>query len=170
MYSVNNLLSPESRVWVYQSEREFTTAESVIIATKVNDFVKQWTSHKLEVSGHGSLHYNRFVVLMADETQVGLGGCSVDSSVHFIRQLEKTFNTKLLDRWLIAFKQNDTIRTGTHAEFEKLVETGVITDDTIIFNNLVKTKAEFESKWHLPYKHSWLKNLSAAHTSFDSIL
>lgn len=170
MYLINNQLSPASRVWVYQSSRDFTTAESVIISNKINSFINQWTSHKLDVTGHGSLHYNRFIVLMADETHVGLGGCSVDSSVHFIRQLEKDFNTKLLDRWRIAYKHEDTIKTCSREELEHLITTGEVNDETIVFNNLVQTKSEFETQWHQAFKHSWLKNLSAAHTSFNSIL
>jgi len=168
--ALNNNLSPQSRAWIYQSSRRFTDAEAIIITDKIKGFVNQWTAHKEEVTGEGLLFYNRFIVLLADESQVGVSGCSVDSSVHFIRNIGQDFRTNFFDRWLIAYKLNDEVHTTPRAEFEKLVTSGKVTDETIVFNNLVQTKAELEAKWQVPFKDSWLKNLSAAHTSFNSIL
>ena len=168
--SINNQLSAQSRTWVYQSNRKFSDSESAVITNRIKDFVTQWTSHKMGVTGYGELLYNRFIVLMADETHVEVGGCSVDSSVHFIRSIGNDFQVNFFDRWLIAYKKGDEVITCNRGEFEKLVESGQVNDETIVFNNLVQTKAELETKWQLVYKDSWLKNLGAAATSFSSIL
>src|ERR1043165_6985801 len=149
---LNSNLPPHSRAWVYQSSRPFSDAEAIIIVDKIKAFVNQWTAHKLDVAGAGYLLHNRFVVLMADESNVGVSGCSVDSSVHFIRNLGQEFHTNFFDRWLIAYKMHDEIHTAPRAEFEKLVQEGIVTDDTHVFNNLVQTKGELESKWLVPYK------------------
>jgi hypothetical protein len=50
------------------------------------------------------------------------------------------------------------------------VESKEVNDDTIVFNNLVQTKRDFEAKWQVPYKDSWLKNLETTHTSFSTML
>ena len=168
--ALNNQLSPLSKVWIYQSNRPFTETEAAILTERINSFVKQWTAHKLEVSGDGALLYNRFIVLMADETHVGVSGCSVDSSVHFIRNIGTEFNVNFFDRWNIAYKKNGEVLSCSREEFSKLVETGIITDETIVFNNLVQTKAELETKWEVAYKNSWVKNLGAVNTSFSSVL
>ena len=55
-------------------------------------------------------------------------------------------------------------------EFEQLVAQGIINDHTIVFNNMVHTKGEFETKWQLPYQFSWQKNLSPAASSFSGLL
>lgn len=167
---MNNQLSATSKVWVYQSSRKFADAEALLINEKIKGFVNQWTAHKMEVTGDGALLYNRFVVLMADETEVGVSGCSVDSSVHFIRSLGTEFNTNFFDRWMIAYIKDGEVLSFPRAEFEQLVHSGEVNDETIVFNNLVQTKADFETKWQIPYKQSWLKNLSAANTSFSSVL
>lgn len=168
--SINNQLSAQSRTWVYQSNRKFTDSESAIITNRIKDFVAQWTSHKMGVTGYGELLFNRFIILMADENHVEVGGCSVDSSVHFVRSLGNDFQVNFFDRWLIAYKQNDEVITCPRAEFEKLVESGQVNDETIVFNNLVQTKAELETKWQLAYKDSWLKNLGPVSTSFSGVL
>lgn len=163
-------MSPLSRVWVYQSNRAFTDAEAIIIADRINSFVKQWTAHKMEVTGFGVLAYNRFIILAADETHVAVSGCSVDSSVKFIRELGNELQVDFFDRWLVAYKTGEEVFSCSREEFEKLVQSGLVNDDTIVFNNLVQTLAEFESKWQVPYKNSWLKNLSAEHSTFNLVL
>ena len=165
-----NQLSPNSRVWVYQSNRAFTTNEAALIAEKVKTFVTQWTAHKMEVAGGGALLHNRFIVLMADEAEVGVSGCSVDSSVNFIRSIGSEFNVNFFDRCCIAYIKDGEVLTCSRAEFEKLVEEGTITDETIVFNNLVATKADLETKWKIAYKDSWLKNLGASASSFSLVL
>jgi hypothetical protein len=168
--TLNNHLSPASRVWVYQSTTEFTPEQAAAISEKITSFVNQWTAHKMEVTGDGALLYNRFIVLMADETEVGVSGCSVDSSVHFVRQIGAEFGANFFDRWNIAYKKGEAVLSCNRDEFEKLVALGEIKEDTTVFNNLVQTKADFDTKWQILYKDSWLKNLAPADKSFGLVL
>jgi hypothetical protein len=168
--SIENSLPPCSKVWIYQSTRRFTQGEAETIREKVKQFVAQWNSHKVGVAGDGELLFDRFIVLMADELQVGVGGCSIDSSVHFIKSLGNEYRTNFFDRWLIAYKKDDTVLACNREEFEKLIEAGEIADDTIVFNTLLNTKKDFDGKWEVPYSESWLKNLRSSHVSFSSIL
>ncbi len=167
---ITNSLPGNSRVWVYQSTRELEETEAQQAVQLINSFADEWTSHKMEVAGSGHLLYNRFVVLMADEEAVKLGGCSIDSSVRFVKALEQKFGTSFFDRLHIAFKLGDKIQSCHQQEFEELIQKGIVNDDTIVFNNLVQTKDEFLTKWEIPYRNSWHKDLSIAHTSFKSVL
>jgi hypothetical protein len=167
---LKNLLPSNSRVWVYQSVRKLSPEESRALEVKIKQFVLGWTSHKAGVVGDGGLLYERFVVLMADEAHTGVSGCSLDSSIHFIKEIEKEMDTNFFDRWNIAYKQEKEVLSCSLTEFGKLLERGEINDDTIVFNNLVQSKKDFESRWQIPYKESWLKNIEATHTSFGSML
>lgn len=167
---IDNNMPTNTRVWIYQSSRVFTATEATEIKQRLTQFVNAWTAHKLKVAGDGILLYNLFIVLMADETEVGVSGCSIDSTVHFIRSLEKDFNTDFFDRWNMAYLENGEVRTCNRPEFEQLVAQGIINDHTIVFNNMVHTKGEFETKWQLPYQFSWQKNLSPAASSFSGLL
>ncbi len=167
---IKNLLSPGSRVWVYQSITKLSADQCLFAEAKIKQFVSQWTSHKVGVAGDGILLFDRFVVLMADEEQTGVGGCSIDSSVRFVKSLEKELGTNFFDRWNIAYKKDREVLSCNISEFGKLVENKEVNDDTIVFNNLIQTKADFEKKWQVPYKDSWLKNVEVAHSSFSSML
>lgn len=167
---INKNMSLQSRVWIYHSNRVLTPAEAAVATAKINEFVNQWTAHKLEVTGFGTLLHNRFVLLAADETHVGVSGCSVDSSVRFIRELGQLFNVNFFDRWLVAYTKGGEVVSCTRDEFEKLLQSGEVDENTIVFNTLAQTKAELDSRWELPYKDSWLAKLGAATAGFGLTL
>ncbi len=167
---IQNNLPENSRTWVYQSARKFTMAEVILLKQKINAFVAQWTSHNQKVSGWGDLLYDRFLILMADEEADRLGGCSVDSSVSFVKSLESEFHTNFLDRWNIAYKMGNEVLTANREDFSRLLEEGKVHDYTIVFNNLVQTKAELLKKWQVPYSDHWLKSVASTNTSFKSLL
>ena len=165
-----NNLPDSSKVWIYQSSKKFSANESEVINNKIKEFVRQWTSHKAGVVGDGKLLYNQFVVLMADESQVGVSGCSIDSSAHFVKALGNEYKANFFDRWNLAYIKDGEV-VGVHRDdFERMLNTGEINDETIVFNNLLHTKGDFKTKWQVPYRESWLKNLRVAHISFNSIL
>lgn len=165
-----NNLSHSSKVWIYQSSRKFNNHEVDAINLKIKQFLSGWNAHKVEVVGDGKLLYNCFIVLMADESQVGVSGCSIDSSVHFIKALGVEYKTNFFDRWNLAYIKDGEIKICHREEFERLLDVNEINDDTIVFNNLLHTKGDFDAKWQVPYKDSWLKNLRGAHVSFSSVL
>jgi len=153
--TASNTLPGSSRIWVYQAEREFTPDEANEVSRSTADFIESWTSHSQQVHASFELRYNRFLVLMLDESRVPAGGCSIDTSVHFIRSLESKFQNPMTDRMRFAFRDGDKIRVMGKGEFEELVTAGNISGNTVVFNNLVSSKRELDSQWEIPMKESW---------------
>lgn len=149
-------LAPDSRVWVYQSSRIFGLSEALHIEDLVNSFVANWQSHGDPVKGFGNLFFGQFVVLMADERATGVSGCSTDSSVRLIKQIEQLFKVNMFDRQMLAFWVKDKIQMLPLAQLQYAIDNSFITPDTLYFNNLVQTKEELENKWLIPVKESWL--------------
>lgn len=107
--------------------------------------------------------HNRFVVLVADETSVQLGGCSIDSSVKWIQGLEQQLGITLLDRLTVAYRDGQSIKTADQNTFQQLFENRLVDENTIVFNNLVHTLQEFYTKWETPLCKSWhIRMVSAA--------
>ena len=148
-------LPDNARVWVYQSNRPFTETESEKIAGAIDAFVRDWASHSRQVSAGGALLYNRFIVLIADETAFTVSGCSIDSSVHFVKQLAQQHGVDLFDRMNVAWKEGDEVHGANRAGFEQAIEQSRVTEDTIVFNNLVQNKQQLLNNWQIPLKDSW---------------
>ncbi|MGC6284067.1 MAG: ABC transporter ATPase [Polaribacter sp.] len=148
-----------SRIWIYQSNREFSGEEVNVITLNTKNFIDNWTRHGDDLKGAFTIVYNRFVVIAVDENFANVSGCSIDASVRFIKQLQSELNVDLLNKLNIAFKTNDDVNSVSLYDFRSFIANDKITQDTIVFNNLVDTKADFESKWEVPAKESWHQRL-----------
>jgi hypothetical protein len=147
--------SKNSRVWVYQSDKKLTDDVVAQIQQRLNSFTTQWTAHNNQLKARGEVRYNRFLILIVDETQAGASGCSIDKSVHFMQEIEREFNINLFDRFNLAYKEDGEVLSLPRHGFEELLKQGVINTNTIVYNNLVQTLAELETKWEVPFKDSW---------------
>ena len=148
--------SPDSRVWVYQSSRLFTLKEALEIEEMLHHFTLQWKSHGVAVKGAGFLFLGQFIILMADERVSGISGCSTDSSVRLIKEVEQQFKVNMFDRNTLAFVVKDKIELLPLSQLQYALDKKFISTDTLYFNNLVLTKEELEYKWIIPVKESWL--------------
>lgn len=148
--------APDSRVWVYQAGRLFTMQEALHIEGMIEEFIKGWQSHGVPVKGYGNLFFGQFIVLMADENATGVSGCSTDSSVRLIKSIEETFKVNMFDRVALAFIKNDKVQLLPLPQLQYAVDNGLITPDTLYFNNLVQNKGALENNWIVPVKDSWL--------------
>jgi len=145
-----------SHVWIYQSNRVFTFPEAVKIEEQLKDFAANWKSHGTPIKGYGNLLFGQFVIFMADETASGVSGCSTDSSVRLIKNIEKDFEVDMFDRQMLAFVVNEKIQMIPLSQVNHLLEEGVITASTLYFNNTILTKKELLKSWIIPVKNSWL--------------
>ena len=150
--------SPESRVWIYQSGRIFSLNEALSIEDALNKFAASWLSHGTAVKGAGFLFFGQFIILMADEKATGVSGCSTDSSVRLIKEIETAYSVNMFDRNTLAFALKDKVELLPLPQLQYAIDNGFISADTLYFNNLVQSKEEIENKWMIPVKQSWLKS------------
>lgn len=150
--------APSSRVWIYQSSRLFFISEALQIENLLNEFTAGWNSHGTPVKGYANLLFGQFIILMADETVTGVSGCSTDSSVQLIKQIENLCKVDMFNRQNLAFVVKEKIQTIPLCQLNYAIENGLITAHTIYFNNLVLDKASLLTKWMIPVKESWLMN------------
>ncbi len=157
MFVAYQNLPKNSRVWIYQSEREFTSQEIEFISKKAIDFVEQWTKHGSDLQGSFTIKYNQFLILAVDEGFNNVSGCSIDSSVHFVQELEKSLQVDMMNKMNISFKDGDNINIVKMNAFKEFAKAHKITPETIVFNNMVTTKEELETQWEVPANNSWHK-------------
>ena len=145
-----------ARVWIFQSSRLFTMSEAFEIESILNDHCSGWKSHGHAVKGYANLFFGQFIIVMADETEATVGGCSTDSLFRIIKQIEALCKVNLFDRQMLAFLVKDKIQLLPLAQFKYAVSNNHISPDTIYFNNTVGTKKELMQNWMIPMRESWL--------------
>ena len=155
MYVDFDTLNDNSRIWVYQSSREFNTEEVKVIEAKLKDFVNEWTRHGDDLKASFEIKYNHFIILAVDESFNQVSGCSIDASTHIFKEFENEFKVELLNKMNTAFKHEDHINVVSLADFQKYVKEDRIHPDTFVFNNMVQNKADLDTLWEVPANKSW---------------
>lgn len=146
----------ESTIWIYQSNQFINDEQQIKIQQAVDAFTGSWLSHKQPVKGWGSILFNQFIILMADETKTQVSGCSKDSMMHFIQSLEKEYSLSLLDRTQLAFFKKDQVEIISLKTLPQKISSGEIDEQTIYFNNTISNKQQLLNEWIVEVQHSWL--------------
>lgn len=144
-------LSDSSRVWVYQAESNLSENEVALVKQACEQFIPAWKAHGTNLQADYRILFDRFVCLFVDESGQDATGCSIDSSVHFIQQLEKALGKSLMQRTQVIYFGE----SGEMQEIEMNQMSGTVKTDTLVFNNLITSLGEMRKGWLVPAKDSW---------------
>lgn len=155
MYVPFETLPPESKIWIYQSNRKFTEEEFASIETDLQSFLENWAAHGTGLEASYQLKYYRFIIIAVNQENQIATGCSIDASVQFIQDLEQKYSVDLLDKMNVTFKLGEHIAHKPLIEFKKMAKEKAVSGNTIVFNNLVNTIEEWNESWEVPAAESW---------------
>lgn len=150
-------LASSSRIWIFQANRPFSSEELKFANQKLRAFTEEWAVHGVPLNTSYKIEFNQFIILAADERQHTASGCSIDSSVRALKELEAALDVDLFDRNQVAFKTGDSITLISLQELKEKFRNGILKADSFAFNNLVSTKSELENGWIVPAAKTWLK-------------
>lgn len=150
-------LPDSARVWIYQSNRAFKPEEVNTISTALQAFTNNWTAHNQPLKTSFQVLHDYFIVLAVDEAHQEASGCSIDSSVHVIRQLSQQTGIDFFERTNVALLLDEKVRLIKLPELKQAYENGVWNSQTTVFDNTVLTKGDFEKRWKSHAGETWLK-------------
>ena len=146
-----------SRVWIYQAERKLTDDEVEKVKAFLGPFVAEWKAHGAKLAARFDVLHQLFVVLQVDETNQPATGCSIDESVHAMKELEKRLGIGFFNRQRVAYIADGKVENCSMIEFKKLAQSGAVDGQTQVFNNTLSTVEEFEGGWLTTAGESWHK-------------
>lgn len=150
-------LPPTSRVWIFQANRPFSAQELKVVDKLLRAFTDEWAVHGTPVETSYSIRYNQFIILAVDESQQAASGCSIDSSVRVLKNIEQHVGVELFNRNLVAFLADDGVELVSLKDMKEKFSTGSLNGDRLTFNNLVNTKGDLESGWLVAAGETWLQ-------------
>lgn len=162
MYTDFNTLPDHARVWVYQANRPLTDAEVSEVDKTLQTSLSTWAAHGQPLLASAQVVENRFVVVSVDEGYNLPSGCSIDASVRTLREIGQQIGRSdrpldFFDRSVAVRAMDGGVRVYPLPTLKAAVTDGLIAPDTLVFNTLVKTKAEFLTDWQIRAANSWLK-------------
>jgi hypothetical protein len=149
-------LSDESKVWIFQANRLIAVTEQQNIATDVADFLNTWTAHNVDLLAASVLLHDLVLVIAVEEAVTGASGCSIDKLFRFVKQLEVKYGVHFFDRMRVAYKLKEDIAESSVADFEKLIEENIVSENTLVLNTLLQDLKSVRHHLFIPLKESWL--------------
>lgn len=144
------------RIWIYTISKELTTEQLVDFKTRCQNFVSDWTAHDVSLDASFVLYQNRLLIFKVNEGNYDASGCSIDKQLRFVKELEQLFSVELLNRFLVAYENNNTIEVIKTSEIKDLLAANTINANTIVFDNTITQSAELNTKWKQPLQATWL--------------
>lgn len=155
MFVDYSTITEDAKVWVYPSSRKFYPNEIEGIESKIKTFLENWKSDTENFKASYKFLYNRFLIFFADDEGASLTKSDVDTLVSFILTLQQEYDVALLDKMNACFKQGEFVQYKDLKDFKKLLKNKAITAKSIIFDNLITTKNDFDNNWEIPIEESW---------------
>lgn len=157
MYVSFNLLPPNAKVWIYQSDSNLSITDVELIEKEVKFFLNNWSSHNKEIESSYEIRYNRFLIIGLNENINSASGCSIDKSVNFIKNLQSILKVNFLNRLDVAYKIGNEINTISLLEFQNMIRENKLSKDSIVYNNMIDTKKLYLNNWETTIENSWHK-------------
>ena len=149
-------LPDDTRLWIFQADRELSSAEQSAVEESLESFLAGWNAHGKKLAAAAEVRYKRFLVIAADESKAAASGCSIDDMFHHIRDLGAKISIDFFDRTQLAYRLEgeNTIHTVPLSEFSDRVAS-LGKENLTVFNNLIDKKKELDHHWETTIDTSW---------------
>jgi len=146
----------DSRIWIYQSIRDFNESEIGVINDKTISFLDNWQAHGKDLECSYSIIDKRFIIIAVNESVNPIGGCSIDFSLQLIKDISNTIGIDLLNRLVVNLKIDNRLESLSLSDLKNKIKDGGFSPETIIFNTAINSKSELLNNFEIEVKSSWL--------------
>jgi len=146
----------DSRIWIYQSNRDFNESEIEIINDKTTSFLDNWQAHGKDLECSYSIIDKRFIIIAVNESFNPIGGCSIDFSLQLIKDISNTIGIDLLNRLVVNLKIDNRLESLSLSDLKNKIKDGDFSPETIIFNTAINSKSELLNNFEIDIRSSWL--------------
>ena len=155
-------LPPAARLWVYQANRALSSNEIVAVEAAMQPALANWAAHGQPLLASARVVDGRFLLVAVDEGAGLPSGCSIDSSVHTVQTIGQQLSLNgepldFMDRSVTYLAVDNTVQSLPLGSLKAAFANGILASETLVFNTLAKTKAEYLADWHVPAAQTWLK-------------
>jgi len=156
MYVPFAQLPDSARIWIYQADRPLTDAEVAAVQPALRHFSDEWTSHGRALQASADILHHQFLVIGLDEAVADASGCSIDSSVRFVRGVEEALGVSLLEKSRLAFLVEGQVELLDRRELKSAVAAGRLRSNTPYFDATVARKDALQNSFPTAASQTWL--------------
>ena len=140
-------LIPNSKVWIYQANRELTENEVSGLLAELKDFISSWAAHGDQLLGDVKVHANRFVIVAVDESHTNVSGCSIDTSVRKVKELGEKLDIDFFNRMNVYIEKDNEYKYVHVADLKDFI-------DWELYNPMISNLEQLRTSWKIPVSTS----------------
>ncbi len=151
-----NEIEKDGRIWFYGANRRLIEDEKALIEKELDAFCANWAAHGEKLKCGYSIENNQFLLLAVDEGVAHASGCSIDSSVAIIRNLDESLKLDLFNRLNVFLLNGDNVKTVSHQEVKEMINSSQLDADSQLVNTLPKNMGDWLDRSNVLLSESWL--------------
>jgi hypothetical protein len=153
-------LPDASRVWVFGSDKPLSDEGTKALLDGVDHHLADWKAHGAPLTVSREWRDGRFLVVAVDQSTAGATGCSIDGLFRVLQQLEREVGASLIGGGRVFYRDDHgVVQSTSRAEVATLAASGVITKDTVVFDNALTDLGTFRACFERRAKESWVNEL-----------
>ena len=144
------------RHWIFPLKTKIREDKSDLVIEKVNDFLSQWKSHGVPVSGLYRIFFGQIILVYVVDPLGLPSGCSIDSLRTALSEIFAQLDLEILDGNLVMVKINNEFKGIERSDLKASFEQGEISEKSIIFDISADFNPDLDGDQFLKQvKHSW---------------
>ncbi|MDN3204922.1 hypothetical protein [Algoriphagus sediminis] len=156
MYLEFEEMPEDARIWIYQANRKLNSNEISMVEDRLKQFCQNWNTHGTLMPTSFTILNDQILVLAVDESNLGASGCSIDSSVRVLSEIESELGLNLRDQGKVSIKKSEEeIQVLPALGIKTALAESKISADKEVINPRIQTKRELQRLW-IPISESWL--------------
>ena len=145
-----------AQLWIFGVDRPLDDVEEQILLATVDRFLSGWKAHGVPLAASREFRDGRFLMVAVDDRIEAPSGCSIDTLVHSLKELERELDVTIVDGASVWYRGPDGIDRRSRSEFRELAARGDVTPDTVVFDtSLTRLDRLRAGEWERPAGDSW---------------
>ncbi|MBI1305289.1 MAG: hypothetical protein GC181_01595 [Bacteroidetes bacterium] len=161
-----NLLRKESRIWLYGANRRFTSSELSYIQDLLEDFCSSWAAHGKKLDCGFKIIGDQIIALAVDEAVEAASGCSIDSSVAVIREIDNKYRLDIFNRLrtYVSVGEN-SLETLSLDDVKRKLASAELHSYSPVVNMQASEIRQIRENPFIPLKNTWLERFIERQTA-----
>jgi len=156
MYLEFEQMPEDARIWIYQANRKINSNEIPMVEDRLMQFCQNWNTHGTLMPTSFTILNDQILVLAVDESNLGASGCSIDSSVRVLSEIENELGLNLRDQGKVSIKKSEEeILVLPALGIKTALAESQISADKKVINPRIQKKRDLNRLW-IPISESWL--------------
>ena len=149
-YDVFTDFPDDSRIWLYQTNRPLRDEEVKLINNKLSSFIKEWAAHGNQLWGNAMVLNPYFVAVIVNDKLTPPSGCSIDASVHKLKELGQLLDVDFFTRMKVTIKKDGALEQIDFNDVKSIASE----DNILVYDPLIRNLGDLRNEWPVKIDNS----------------